>query len=50
MNKEVTDKKEDLFKVGIAGYPFVKFKLEPSLEMMERVNVVSKWKVQIHCR
>jgi inosose dehydratase len=38
-NKETPDKEEDLFKVGIAGYTFVKFKLEPSLEMTERVGV-----------
>jgi len=39
MNKEVANKKEDLFKIGIAGYTFVKFKLEPSLEMTERADV-----------
>jgi len=39
MNSEVNGKKEDQFKVGIAGYTFVKFKLEPSLEMTRRVNV-----------
>ncbi len=40
MNKKnITDKEGDLFKVGIAGWSFVKFKLEPSLEMMDRVNV-----------
>ncbi|MCW3106691.1 MAG: sugar phosphate isomerase/epimerase [Segetibacter sp.] len=38
MNKEIVNR-EDLFKVGIAGYTFVKFKLEPSLEMTERVGV-----------
>lgn len=38
-NKSITNKAEDLFKVGIAGWSFVKFKLEPSLDMMERVNV-----------
>jgi sugar phosphate isomerase/epimerase len=37
--KEPTDKKEDLFKLGIAGWSFVKFKLEPSLDMMDRVDV-----------
>lgn len=37
-NKDNPEKKEDLFKVGIAGYTFVKFKLEPSLEMTERVD------------
>ena len=31
--------KEDLFKFGIAGWTFNKFKLEPSLEMMARVDV-----------
>lgn len=31
--------KEDLFNIGIAGYTFVKFKLEPSLEMTKRVDV-----------
>lgn len=39
MNKEIIDEEEDLFKVGIAGYTFVKFKLKPSLEMTERVDV-----------
>jgi sugar phosphate isomerase/epimerase len=33
------DKAGDLFQVAIAGWTFVKFKLEPSLEMMDRVNV-----------
>ena len=37
--EEKTDKKKDLFDVGIAGYTFLKFKLEPSLEMMERVGI-----------
>lgn len=32
-------KKEDLFKLGIAGYSFVHFDLEKSLEMMEKVDV-----------
>lgn len=32
-------KKDDLFKVGIAGWTFNKLGLEPSLEMMDRVNV-----------
>jgi inosose dehydratase len=31
--------KGDLFKFGIAGWTFNKFKLEPSLDMMERVNM-----------
>jgi inosose dehydratase len=35
----VTDKKKDLFDVGIAGYTFLKFKLESSLEMTETVGV-----------
>lgn len=39
MNKQINHKEEDLFQVGIAGYTFVKFKLEPSLEMTERVGV-----------
>lgn len=38
MNKKNAQKGEDLFKVGIAGYTFVKFKLEPSLEMTQRVD------------
>ena len=32
-------KKEDLFKIGMAGYTFIKFKVEPALEMMSRVGV-----------
>lgn len=28
-----------LFKIGMAGYPFIKFKIDPSLEMIERVDV-----------
>lgn len=32
-------RKGDLFKFGIAGWTFNKFKLEPSLDMMERVNM-----------
>lgn len=32
-------KKEDSFKLGIAGYSFVHFDLEKSLEMMEKVDV-----------
>jgi inosose dehydratase len=30
---------KDLFKFGIAGWTFVKFKLEPALDMMERVDM-----------
>ena len=37
--EEVTEKKEDLFRIGIAGWSFVKFKIEPSLDMMDRVNI-----------
>jgi len=33
------EKKQDLFKFAIAGWTFVKFKLEPSLDMMERVGM-----------
>jgi len=36
---EVFKKKEDLFKFAMAGWTFYKFKLEPSLDMMERVDV-----------
>jgi len=36
--EEKIDKKKDMFDVGIAGYTFLKFKLEPSLEMTERVD------------
>lgn len=32
-------KKEDTFKLGIAGYSFVHFDLEKSLEMMQKVDV-----------
>lgn len=32
-------KKEDLFKIAVAGYTFVKFKLDPALEMIERVGI-----------
>jgi inosose dehydratase len=32
-------KSKDLFKFGIAGWTFVKFKLEPSLDMMERIDM-----------
>jgi hypothetical protein len=41
MTKEKTadDKAGDLFQLAIAGWSFVKFKLEPSLEMMNRVDV-----------
>jgi len=34
-----SDKKEDTFKLGIAGYSFVHFDLEKSLEMMKKVDV-----------
>jgi inosose dehydratase len=36
---EVSKKNDDLFKFAMAGWTFYKFKLEPSLEMMERVDV-----------
>lgn len=36
---EIPAKNEDLFKIAMAGWTFVKFKLEPSLEMMARVDV-----------
>ena len=36
---KVVRKEAQLFKVGIAYWTFVKFKLEPALEMTERVNV-----------
>jgi len=36
---EIQSKNKDLFRFGIAGWTFVKFKLEPSLEMMERVDM-----------
>lgn len=39
MQTDKTVKKEDLFKIGIAGYTFRKFDLNSSLEMMERVGV-----------
>jgi sugar phosphate isomerase/epimerase len=39
MNKQINHNEEDLFQVGIAGYTYVKFKLDPSLEMTERVGV-----------
>jgi sugar phosphate isomerase/epimerase len=41
MTKEKTanNKAGDLFQLAIAGWSFVKFKLEPSLEMMNRVDV-----------
>lgn len=39
MNRNINNEKEDLFKVAIAGWTFVKFKLEPALEMTERVGV-----------
>jgi len=34
-----TTASEDLFKLGIAGYSFVNFKLEQALEMMRKVDV-----------
>ena len=34
-----SDTGQDLFKLAVAGWTFNKFKLEPSLEMMARVNV-----------
>jgi inosose dehydratase len=37
--KERGDKKKDLFDIGLAGYTFLKFKLESSLEMTETVGV-----------
>jgi sugar phosphate isomerase/epimerase len=36
---ETSKKKQDLFKFAIAGWTFNRFKLEPSLDMMERVDV-----------
>jgi inosose dehydratase len=36
---ESSGRSQDLFKFGIAGWTFNKFKLEPSLDMMERVNM-----------
>lgn len=36
---EKTEKKEELFKIGIAGYSFRKFDLDSTLVMMARVNV-----------
>jgi inosose dehydratase len=36
---EISGRNEDLFKFGIAGWTFVKFKLEPALEMMEKVDM-----------
>lgn len=37
--EKVAGKPEYLFKTGIAGWSFVKFKLEPSLEMMDRIDI-----------
>jgi sugar phosphate isomerase/epimerase len=34
-----TGKKEDLFKFAVAGWTFNKYKLEPSLDMMARVDM-----------
>ena len=39
LGTEQTTRKEDLFKFAIAGWTFNRFKLGPSLEMMERVNM-----------
>ena len=39
MKPEIAAKNEDLFKIGLAGFTFTKFKLEPSLEMIARVDV-----------
>ena len=39
VNIEISTKNEDLFKLAMAGWTFVKHKLEPSLDMMERVDV-----------
>jgi len=36
---EIPNKNKDLFKLAMAGWTFVKHKLEPSLDMMERVDV-----------
>jgi len=36
---EKNPKKDDLFKVSMAGYTFLNFNLDQSLEMMKRVNV-----------
>lgn len=36
---ESSTRKQDLFKLAVAGWTFNKFKLEPSLEMMEKVDV-----------
>ncbi|WP_031528056.1 sugar phosphate isomerase/epimerase family protein [Dyadobacter crusticola] len=35
----VPDKKEDTFKLGIAGFSFVNFKLDEALSMMKRTDV-----------
>ncbi len=32
-------KKEDLFKLGVAGYSFVHFKLDEALAMMKKTDV-----------
>jgi inosose dehydratase len=39
LGQKVAKKKEDPFKLGIAGYSFVHFKLDQALEMMKRVDV-----------
>ncbi len=36
---EIPNKNKDLFKLAMAGWTFVKHKLEPSLDMMERAGV-----------
>ncbi|MCA0234447.1 sugar phosphate isomerase/epimerase family protein [Runella limosa] len=38
-NASTPKAKEDLFKLGIAGYSFVHFKLDQALEMMRKVDV-----------
>lgn len=35
----LVEKKNELFTIGIAGWSFVKIKLDPALDMMDRVNV-----------
>ena len=36
---EKTPKKEDLFKVSMAGYTFLRFDIDKTLDMMKRINV-----------
>jgi inosose dehydratase len=38
-NAPVPEKKEDLFKLGVAGYSFVHFKLDEALAMMKKTDV-----------